>query len=44
MDDPDAPSRPPIYPSRVQAFVYGCAMAAEHFEVEHLKASAGRGM
>lgn len=38
---PEVDPMPPAYPSRVKAFVYGCALAAEEDIVERTKAVAG---
>lgn len=36
-----AADQPPPYPSRVQAFVYACALRAREDHIEELKAQAG---
>lgn len=38
---PEADAMPPAYPSRVKAFVYGCALVAEDDAIERVKATMG---
>ena len=39
MDDPEAPPRPPPFPTRIRGFIYACA---EHAWQEDVKLSGGK--